>query len=332
MSAATQPGAHPIDVAAESPRANLERLMADGLQHNCLDPGLLYATPRQAELWRRVHAQHSPFHANPEFIRIYRKAFSATAAIAPADPLLVGLGAGTGQKECDLFLALRAHGKRATFCAVDISRDLVEEAARRLISAGADHRRSLVCDLAEGPSVRAWLDALDPRPRLITFFGVVPNLRPAQIAPLFHSLLRPGDRLLVSAHLAPVEAATDLTAAMQRVLPQYDNAATLAWLAGALEAWNLGAHFDSPRMTAGSTDGVPAFVGVAEWKLGTSFSFAGQFFHAPANGAPLQLFQSLRYTPQLFEDELRRAGLLTELLAITACREEAIWAVRLPSK
>jgi hypothetical protein len=42
---------------------------------------------------------------------------------------------------------------------------------------------------------------------------------------------------------------------------------------------------------------------------------------------PLRLFYSLRYTPSLFENLLREEGFSVELLALTSCREEAIWAV-----
>ena len=37
-------------------------------------------------------------------------------------------------------------------------------------------------------------------------------------------------------------------------------------------------------------------------------------------------FYSLRYTPLLFENLLRREGFDFDLLSITACRQEAIWS------
>jgi len=49
---------------------------------------------------------------------------------------------------------------------------------------------------------------------------------------------------------------------------------------------------------------------------------------SPKIEEPLRLFHSLRYTPSLFEGLLRSEGFNVELLAITACREEAIWAIR----
>ena len=71
---------------------------------------------------------------------------------------LVGLGCGTGLKELDLYSHLKASGREALFSAVDVSRDLVEESAQKLVAAGASHERSLVCDLAELDYMADWLD------------------------------------------------------------------------------------------------------------------------------------------------------------------------------
>jgi hypothetical protein len=72
---------------------------------------------------------------------------------------------------------------------------------------------------------------------------------------------------------------------------------------------------------------VPAFVAEAPWKSSAPFEKWGHRF-SPDTEVPLRLFHSLRYTPALFEKLLREDGFEVELLAITSCREEAIWAVR----
>ncbi len=308
----------------------LEREWVESLRANRIDPKLLYVTPRQAELWRQVFLRHSPIQGNPEFARIYREAFAqAVDRLPPGKVALVGLGCGTGLKELELYSCLKARGHEALFSAIDVSRDLVVESAQKLVAAGADHRRSLVCDLAETAFIGGWLDreaTEENLPRLITFFGLVPNLTPSLVTRLFRAVLRRGDILLVSAHLAPVGPDVDLPAAMQSVLPQYDNPETLAWLGAAVEQLGLTDRVDAPEMKRGEVEGVPAFVARAQWKSSEPFERGGHRI-SPKMEEPLQLFHSLRYVPALFESLLRAGGFRVELLAMTACREEAIWSV-----
>ena len=307
----------------------LGRAVIDSLRANRIDPKLLYITLWQVQLWRQVFLRHSPIHGNSEFARIYRDAFTRVAESTPPGRIwLVGLGCGTGLKEAELCLRLKACGHAVSFSAVDVSRDLVEESGRRLAEAGAELARGLVCDLTATDFVAKWLkDATGDVPRAFTFFGLTPNLAPSLVARLFTAILRPGDRLLANAHLAPVGAGADLSQAMQAVLPQYDNPQTLAWLSAALEEWKLLDRVEAVRMQIGEIEGVPAFVARASWKSAEPFERSGERFH-PKTAEPLQLFHSLRYTPALFEAELIRAGFHAELLAMTSCREEAIWAVQ----
>jgi SAM-dependent methyltransferase len=301
------------------------------LQANRLDPKSLYVTPRQAELWREVFFQHSPLHGNPEFTRIYRDAFAQVLERFTAPKcLLVGLGCGTGAKEFDLYANLQKRGQSAVFSAIDVSADLVLESVEKLTAAGAEHHRSLVCDLGETAFLADWLNSRESHlPRLLTFFGLTPNFTPSEVARLLRSVLRPGDLLLVSAHLAPVreENREGLATAMRTVLPQYDNAETLAWLAAALDHQGLASSVAAPEMVIGHVEEIPAFLAQARWKTSEPFEREGHLF-SPRAEEPLRLFSSLRYTPARFEHLLRRAGLSAQLLALTACRQEAIWSVR----
>jgi len=309
---------------------SLEREAIASLQSNRIDPKFLYVTPRQAELWRQVFLRHSPIHANPEFARIYHEAF--TRALDPFNPakiFLVGLGCGTGRKELDLFTHLKSHRRQALFSAIDVSHDLVRESAEKLMAAGADHRRSLVCDLGQSAFLGEWLNGVESSlPRLITFFGLVPNLAPSVVARIFRSVLRPGDILLASAHLAPVpdENPAGLPAAMKSVLPQYDNPETLAWLAAAVQLWELEEKLHPIEMKIGQVEEIPAFIGSAKWKTDAPFEKWGCRF-SPKVGEPLRVFYSLRYTQSLFEKVLRREGFDVKLLSITSCRQEAIWSI-----
>jgi hypothetical protein len=310
---------------------SLHREAAAALCENRIDPKFLYVTPRQTDLWREVFLRHSPIQGNPGFARIYREAFAKTAeGIGAKRRFLVGLGCGTGLKELELHSALTARGGETLFAAIDASRDLVCESAERLIAAGAAHRRSLVCDLAQTGDLSRWLSEMGGSlPRVITFFGLVPNLAPSVITRLFRAVLRPGDLLLASAHLAPVvdENLDDIQVAMDAVLPQYDNPETLAWLRAALEEAGLENLVGPPEMKIGWIEEIPAFIATARWKNDAPFDRWGRRF-TPKPDEPLRLFHSLRYTPALFEDLLRREGFNAERLALTACRQEAIWCIR----
>ena len=309
----------------------LHREAMASLQSNRIDPKFLYVTPRQTELWRQVFLQHSPIHANPEFARIYGEAFRQIPdRLKPGKVLLAGLGCGTGLKELALVSSLKERGHEALFSAIDISHDLVRESAQKLVAAGAGHRRSLVCDLAQTAFLGEWLDALESGlPRLITFFGLIPNFAPSAVTRLFRAILRPGDVLLASAHLVPQpdENWEKLPAAMKLILPQYDNPETLAWLSAGLELWGLENLVEPPEMKVGQVEGIPAFLAFAKWKSNDPFEKWGCLV-SPKVEQPLQVFSSLRYTPSLFENLLRREGFDVELLSITSCRQEAIWCVR----
>jgi hypothetical protein len=154
---------------------------------------------------------------------------------------------------------------------------------------------------------------------------------------LLHEILRPGDVVLVNAHLAPLDENIDpeksanlqmdhLKPAMEKVLPQYDNPETHAWLNAAVDQWKLGEFVEEVRIGWGLMRRLPVIYGAAHWR---SLDLYRRWCSKPSWADPsLRLFRSLRYTPELFENMLNDAGLSAKLLAITACREEAIWVVR----
>jgi SAM-dependent methyltransferase len=318
-----------IEIHPAISERDLKWVLADSLCANELDPKLLYVTPRQTALWREVFLKHSPIHGNPEFGRIYREALARVADdLRPGRVRLVGLGCGTGLKEAELCARLRERGHEVEFSAIDVSRDLVDEAAQRLDEAGARSERHLTCDLAEVDFLKQWLDEGDREvPRLFTFFGLVPNLTPPFVARLMRELLRPGDIFLVSVHLAPIREGISEDAAMKKILPQYDNPETLAWLREALREWKLTEFLSEPVVIISDALGIPAIRGVASWNSEEPI-FAGGDVNIPEVGRPLEVFRSLRYTPSRFTTFLLREGFRSAMLAITACREEAIWAVR----
>ena len=299
---------------------SLRREVSVGLAANRLDPKGLYFTERQAELWREVSLRHSPLHTRPEFQRIYEEAFASIARGSnhAQHVELIGLGSGTGGKEAQLCLSLRLAGCEVHFTAIDVSESLVRESTARLAAAGAQIRGGLVCDLAEMKFIAAWLEQhCGSRRRLITFFGLVPNFAPSDLASLLRALLRPDDILLASVHLVPArsEQESDVAEGMRILRPQYDNPETLAWLAESLTTWRLGEQLYAPRIAIDEIERAPAFIGEAKWK------------NRGHDVPPLRLFQSTRYTSDSFQRFLLRESLQGTPLALTACLEEGIWAI-----
>lgn len=323
-----------IDQSGKEEALRLEAIAS--LRAGQIDPKFLYATPEQAELWKRVFLRHSPtspINRNPEFVRIYDEAFARMAGETDSSRIfLVGLGGGTGLKEAALCARLMQAGREVVFSAIDISRDLVMEASMKVAGAGAVVERGLICDLAQIAFLSSWLEARAVEaPRLFTFFGLFPNLPPTMVMRLFRALLRPGDAILASAHLVPAEIddAEAVSVGMAKVLPQYDNPETRDWLAAALKKWQLQDRVTAPEITVGEVEGIPAFVGLAHWTHAEPFERWGERFE-PQVSDPLRLFHSLRYTPVRLEALLRGEGFAAQQLAITSCREEAIWCIRRP--
>ena len=321
-----------IDFHSSARFDTLQRDVVESLRAGRLDPKALYLTPQQADLWREVSRKHAP--KSPEFRRIYEDAFARVAGEDTRSDAttveLVGIGSGTGRKEAELCRRLIAQGRKVRFTGIDVSEPLVLEAAGLLVSAGAEHRRSLVCDLAEVDYLRGWLDEqIGSSPRLMTFFGLVPNFAPSRLVAILRALLGHGDVLLASVHLAPVagEEKIDMENAMAALLPQYDNPETRSWLAAGIDAWEIRDRVTEPVMVIGTVEGIPAFLGQVRWKSPAAFSFRGETY-SPDPARALALFQSLRYTSRTFDACMKAAAFRSERLSVTRCGEEGIWAIR----
>jgi L-histidine Nalpha-methyltransferase len=293
-------------------------LLGAALRAGRLDSRMLYSTPRQAELWSEVARHHSPVYTRPGFGRAYDEAF-ARVIPPPGEFSLVGVGCGTGEKEAKLFQCLAASGRApSNFTAIDVSDALVNASAKKLADFNCAQESHFVCDLNEVRLLFAWLKKWVPGPRLLTFFGLIPNFSPSRLGKILRAFLRPHDLLLVSVHLVP--------GSMREILPQYDNPETLAWLTAALETHGLRKFLSDPTIIMGEVENIPAFLGRATWlcaeKITDDFvSIAGQ---------PLILFQSLRYTPRQFEDWLGENSFRGKHLASTPCGEEGFWSISLP--
>jgi uncharacterized SAM-dependent methyltransferase len=143
---------------------------------------------------------------------------------------VIGLGGGGGQKEAEILALLAGQGREVSYTPSDISLPLVLTALQAAeVAVPGIHCDPLVCDLAGAVDLPEIFDRQTGSSpvRLFTFFGMIPNFEPDVIMPRLGALVRPNDRLLFSANLAP---GADYAAGVNHVLPGYDNPQTRDWL------------------------------------------------------------------------------------------------------
>lgn len=290
-----------------------------------------YDSVKQTNQWLDLHQAYSPSRNDDGCAATYDRAMAgAVETIRGEEIHLLGLGCGGGQKDTRLLKLLRAAGKRVSYtpCDVAVAMTLVARQAALTVVAETDCF-PLVCDLATADdlpemfAMRGW----PPAPRLITFFGMIPNFEPGEILPKLAALIRPEDLLLFSANLAP---GPDYAAGVQQILPQYDNARTRDWLMTFLR--DLGVERADGDLRFGVED---ASAGSGLKKVVARFQFTRarqigvedeQFTFASGDG--LQLFFSYRYTSTRVRRALADYGLNVEAEWLTPSGEEGVFRVR----
>ena len=269
-----------------------------------------YDSAKQTQKWLALHEFHSPARYDAECQTTYDRAFAAAVAQIKARQVhLIGLGCGGGQKDVQLMKQLKARGKLFSYTPCDVSVAMVlvaRHAACALVQ--SKNCFPFVCDLATADSLPE-LFAHAPMakaPRLITFFGMIPNFEPRKILPKLTDLLRPNDCLLFSANLAPSD---DYAAGMRKILPQYDNPLTHDWLMAFL--FDLGVERQDGRLCFSIKTG-----GLGLQRVVARFHFqrarrikVGDRKFSFARGDSIRLFFSYRYTPALIRKLLERHDL-----------------------
>jgi len=353
----TPPGLMPLTVHESRLPGSLTRALSEALREGRLPGDALYATASQARRWLAYHQAWSPSRADESVGAMYREAF-ARAALPLAERredgfLVVGVGAGGGRKDADLLEALQrgaaTPGGAAIYVPLDASVELALEAtehvSRRLrdaLPSLAPH--PLVMDLArpEGwAMLPGWLDGLsglnaadgDPStlPRIISCLGLLPNLERHALPRRLRTLLREGDRLLLSTNLSPVGFEED----HRRILPQYDNPEARAWYGGALEelgfpagsfTLNIAARpLDDPPPHAGG-DGMDSWVIEVHADLTLDAALTvGEEVLSFARGDRLAVFHSQRFTVEAVERLLAGAGLAVHERWVGGAGEEGLF-------
>jgi L-histidine N-alpha-methyltransferase len=306
----------------------VRKALLGGLRSRRIAPKFHYQSYKQAQLWLELHRACSPAWLDPDCAGIYDRSFAAAAGFIPERQVrLIGLGCGGGEKEARLLRVLAAAGKELSYDPCDVSLPLVLAAA----DAGQNvceglPCQPLLCDLAlaeDLPKILSQHDKAGVR-RIITFFGMMPNLEPENILPKLAALVRPQDILLLSANLAP---GPDYRAGVQRIVPGYDNAETRAWLLAFL--YDLGVEPADGRVDFSIEEASGLFRIVADFRFlrERALSVHGEHF-AFRPGDVVRLFFSYRHTPDRVRLLLQPHGLQVAEQWITASEEEGVFLCR----
>jgi L-histidine N-alpha-methyltransferase len=292
-----------------------------------------YDTARRAHRWMAVHAAHSPSVTAEDARSIYDQAArEAVVDLEPGAWGCIGLGCGSGHKEARVVAALAGRiggATRLTYLPVDVSVPLVlisRDAALAGVPGLKVH--GIAADLTEAADLESALAPLLPggSRRFFTLFGMLPNFEPDFIFARLSAWLRPGDRMLFSANLAP---GPDLEAGALRVLPQYDNPETKTWLRTVLEDHGMSVDSGAVEFHVEHDTGWPGSARIAaDWVVARSSecvldreSFSWEL------GERAHLFFSIRHTPQSIELGLRSQGLRLSQSWIAESGEEGVFLV-----
>lgn len=225
---------------------------------------------------------------------------------------MISLGSGGGTKEAHFFTqwlqppqteassSERTISPLVRYIAIDGSASLATVSVRNAIHAGvsASNANGIVMDLATVPSWKTSLDRFlhDDHQRVVCFFGMLPNFDPATTWQRLKELLRPGDWLLFSANLSPLE---DLEAGTHAVLHLYDNPPTQEWLMTFL--LDIGVEREKGALTF-SVESCPEASGLFRIEARFTFSQHSEItvdgvLHVYEPGDTIRLFYSYRHSP-----------------------------------
>jgi L-histidine N-alpha-methyltransferase len=316
----------PIQVtvhASQFPQSVREGLRA-GLRSCRIPSKFHYQSYKQAQLWLALHRACSPAWLDAEATTIYDRSFVAAAVMQQQPVTLIGLGCGNGYKEARLLSRL---GDVLTYLPCDVSLPLLLDAARAAKGSAGNIRTSpLLCDLALADDLPEFLgnhSAPNSR-RIITFFGMIPNLEPDNILPKLAQLVRKDDLLLMSANLAP---GGDYLTGVKRVLPGYDNAQTRAWLLAFL--YDLGIEAGDGAVDFSIEENSGLYWIVADFRfLRERILTVDEEQFIFASGDVLRLFYSYRHTPNTLAQWLKAHRLEIVEQWITTSQEEGVFLCR----
>ena len=320
ISVAIHRSAQPAEFAASLRRSFEQRR---------IDPKFHYTSARQAAEWLALHKKYSPFIKAADGTAVYDAAFDWAVENLPASSVqLLSLACGGAGKELRLVKALQRGGKKVSATVSDISVPLVIEGVRVLTrEAGLTGVNAVALDLLETEELYEVLTAGAGQRdrRVVTCFGLMPNVDPLLISAQLASLIRPGDVLLVGANLVPAENYEQSTHA---VLGEYDNPETRGWLSLLLADCGFEPGDGEIRFAVEPCASLPELlqiVGRCHFHRDKAIALDGQTLTFSA-GENLRLFFSNRYTPALLKQVLAGAKMKIPGEWISAGKTEGVIA------
>jgi|SRR5882724_913141 len=286
---------------------NVRRDLLQSLRSRKINHKFHYDSIKQTHKWLALHQIYAPSRSDKNVHAIYKQSFEAAVAkIKSRSVHVIGLGCGGGQKDTRLLKLLKTRGKVVFYTPCDVSVAMVLTARQTAFAVlPKGNCFPFVCDLAtanfnwEGRRVGDpdlfGTAARRPFPKIVTFFGMIPNFEPQDILPKLASLIRPKDFLLFSANLAPGK---NYDAGMEKILPQYDNVPTRDWLMTFLP--DLGVEKRDGKLCfeiETAQNGLKRVVADFHFKRARQIGVEGRTFNFKS-GETIRLFFSYRYTPE----------------------------------
>jgi uncharacterized SAM-dependent methyltransferase len=317
---------------SEFPEANME-LLKRGLKERDMSAKFLYQSHAQTARWLALHRAYSPALLDQDCTRIYEEAFDrATGLATEALAHVASIGCGSGQKDTQLLRALRQQGKTVLYTPVDTSLAMVltaQTTARSALRGLQCH--PLVLDLPACTTMPALLKGGDPvgSQRFMLFLGMLHTFEAREVLPRLVNAVRSQDLFVVSANMAPENGYDE---AMERILPQYDNALTQEWLWGAL--LELGFRREDGaikvRVVKGEKE-LKRFEARFEAGRDCEVSVGGELFGFK-QGESMRLFFSYRYHPRMVESTLRDFEIEVMERWVTRSEEEGVFLCKRAGK
>jgi uncharacterized SAM-dependent methyltransferase len=289
-----------------------------------------YDSVRQTQKWLALHQVHSPSRNDADCAAIYDRAFAEAVALIKSRRVhVLGLGCGGGQKDTRLLKLLKALGKEIFYTPADVSVAMTLVARQAALKElPAKNCFPFVCDFATAEDLPAvFAQSPAPKaPRLLTFFGMIPNFEPQMILPKLAALVRRNDWLLFSANLAP---GPDYAAGVNKILPQYDNALMRDWLLTFLRDLGVGRVDGDLRFQIESVkkSGLKRVVADFHFRRACRIEIEAERFDFRAKEV-IRLFFSYRYTPDRIQKVLAQHGLEVCQRWITKSEEEGVFLCR----
>ena len=310
---------------------NVQRALLSSLRTRRVNHKFLYDGIKHAQKWLALHDAYSPARVDPDCVATYGKAFAAAAGKTAARRVhVIGLGCGGGHKDAQLLKRLKRAGKKLSYTPCDVSLAMVLAACRTVSTVvRAEECFPIVCDLAETDNWAGIFGRQTPPgvSRLITFFGMLPNFEPQAVLPRLSALLRPHDRLLLGANLAPGQ---DYDAGVQRILPQYDNALARDWLMTFLLDLGVERTDGEVRFAIEDRPDAPGLKRVRaafHFNRRRTIQLAKETFEFQP-GDFIRLFFSYRHTPDRVRELLGQQGVSVIDQWITRSEEEGVFLCR----